>query len=66
MRPSPDTDRPLERVLLVVMLAVVLFATPVTYLWAGDDSPWFMPYLLWLIVIVLIGWSSFRNRPHDV
>ena len=59
------TSRPLERVILVIALALLLFATPVIYWWAQDDSPWILVYLLWLIIIGLSAWLNFTQRDDD-
>ena len=63
---TEQTGRPLERVILVIALALLLFATPVIYWWAQDDSPWFLVYLLWLIIIGLSAWLHFTQSDDDV
>ena len=55
----------LERVILITALALLLFVTPVIYWWAQDDSPWFLVYLLWFIMIVLSAWLYFTQRDDD-
>lgn len=55
----------LERIILVIALAILLFATPVVYWWAQDGSPWFLVYLLWLIVIGLSAWLYFTQHDDD-
>ena len=51
-RPDPDQKR--ENTLLLTLLALFLFVSPLTAVWASDNAPWFLPYLLWL-GIILIG-----------
>ena len=63
-----NSERPgqyFERVILITALALLLFATPVIYWWAQDDSPWFLVYLLWLIMILLSAWLYFTQRDDD-
>ena len=63
-----NSERPgqyFERVILITALALLLFVTPVIYWWAQDDSPWFLVYLLWLIMIVLSAWLYFTQGDDD-
>ena len=62
---SKPSNRPLERTLLVVALALLLFATPVIYWWGQDDSPWFLIYVLWLVIIALSAWLYFTQSDDD-
>jgi len=55
-----------ERVILLLVAALFLFATPVTLAWAHDRSPWYLPYLLWLGLIIWCAWGRFRPQRHDV
>lgn len=61
-----QSGRSVERTILVVALALLLFATPVTYWWAQDDSPWYIVYLLWLIIIALSAWLHFTRSADDI
>lgn len=58
-------QRPKERLLFIVALALLLFATPVLFFWARDDSPWYLVYLLWVFIIGLSAWQSLTRRPDD-
>ena len=58
----PSTDRQLDVVLLLALLAVLLFASPLTAWWASPGSPWYLPYLLWALLIVLGAWVQRRRR----
>lgn len=55
-------DKTLERTLLLVLFALILFASPVMFAWARDDSPWFIPYLLWAALIAVSAAISHRRR----
>lgn len=56
------TDKTIERTVLLVLLALVLFASPVMFAWAQDHSPWYTPYLLWSVVIAGVAWINYRRR----
>lgn len=55
-------DKTIERTVLLVLLAVALFASPLMFAWARDGSPWFLPYLLWAVVIAGTAWVSRRRK----
>ena len=65
MQLPPDSERNLDRVVLVFALALFLLVSPLKHWWAADGSPWLMPYLLWLGIIAL-GFlvQRWRDR-HD-
>ncbi len=56
----PEQNRPeLTASILLLVLALGLFASPFTASWAGFRPPWYIPYLLWLL---LIGIAAFLAR----
>ncbi len=65
--PGPfDSRRQLDSVLLLALLALLLFASPLMTWWARDTSPWYLPYLLWLLVIFIGGWLQLRRGDHEL
>ncbi|MBT3204505.1 MAG: hypothetical protein HOM14_13290 [Gammaproteobacteria bacterium] len=42
-----------ERTLMVVLLVLVIFLSPMSNFWAAMDAPWFSPYLAWAVAIFL-------------
>ena len=50
------SGRHLDRVILVALFALFLFIPPALSWWATADLPWYTPYLLWLLVILLGAW----------
>ncbi len=40
--------------LLITLLALVMIASPLLQWWGQEDSPWYLPYLLWGSMITLI------------
>ena len=60
-RPEPEQQN--EHTLLLAFFAIFLFGSPLILLWASDRNPWFLPYLLWLLLI-LIGALLSRHYRH--
>jgi len=61
---EPEQQR--ESTLLLVLFALFLFASPFTIWWASDYNPWFLPYLLWLLIIMIGAWLSTHHSRHDL
>ncbi len=56
----------IERTLIMLALIMLLFVSPLTEFWAALDAPWFSPYLIWLVAIIL-SWSLQRSlRKHGI
>jgi hypothetical protein len=51
---------------VVAVFATLLFVSPVLYLWTAPDTRWYLPYLLWLLVIVLAAWAWQQRSRHDL
>ena len=65
--PGPfDSRRQLDSVLLLALLALLLFASPLMAWWARDTSPWYLPYLLWLLIIFIGAWLQLRRGGHEL
>lgn len=54
-------DKTIERTLLLVLFMLVLFASPVMFAWAADDSPWYTPYALWAGVVAAAAYINHRR-----
>ncbi len=61
----PDPDRRLDLVLLLGLLAWLLFASPLMAWWANPQSPWYLPYLFWALLIALGAWLQRRRARHE-
>jgi hypothetical protein len=61
MARPPSPDRQLDLVLLLALFALLLFVSPLTAWWASPGSPWYLPYLLWALLIALGAWVQ-RSR----
>ena len=55
MATRSDNGRYLNLVLVAFLVAVFLFASPFYLLWMSPETPWYVPYLIWLGVIVMTG-----------
>lgn len=55
MGPGADSGKFLNVVLVTFIIAVFLFASPFFMLWMSPGSPWYVPYLIWLAVIIMTG-----------
>ncbi len=61
-----ETDRQRDKVILLFAFALFLLVSPLLVWWASDESPWYLPYLLWLVIIVLAAWLQRGKRADDV
>jgi len=65
MRLNQDNGHSLDSVVLLFLFGLFVFFSPFTFWWSASASVWYLPYLLWLGLIVLIAWVVHRRR-HDV
>lgn len=66
MANRPDPEQQNEHTLLLALFAIFLFGSPLTLWWASDYNPWYLPYLLWLLVILIGALLSRHYRRHDL
>ena len=66
MPKSTEPGRQYERTILLALLALFLFASPFTGWMASGQHAWFLPYLLWLLIILIGAWLHYRFRNHDL
>jgi len=57
--PSPP-ERQLDRTLALGLLIVLLLSAPLTVWWTSSGSPWYLPYLGWLAIILFTAWIHHR------
>lgn len=53
MAGSPEPGKYLDRAILLFLLGLFLFASPLTSWWSNPERAWYLPYGLWLGLIVL-------------
>ena len=44
-----------DKSLVTAFILLLFFATPFAGLWARDGHAWYVPYLLWMLVIALLA-----------
>jgi hypothetical protein len=45
--------RPTEITIVVVLCSALVLLPPLLGLWIAEDKPWYLPYLVWLGIILL-------------
>ncbi len=64
MERPPEIDPPTDILTLLILFGVMLFTSPLVFWWAHQNSPWYVPYLLWLLLIGLGAWLFTRKNRH--
>lgn len=65
MATPPPGERARDLSLLSFGIALLVFATPLRLIWAADGRPWYLPFVLWLMVTVLAFWVARAARRHE-
>lgn len=65
MNRPPANDPPVDHIVLLILFVLLLFASPLMFWWADRGSVWYLPYLFWLLVIVVGAWIFNRRGHHD-
>ena len=60
-----EPGRPLTSLVLVFLFGLMMYATPFFTWWAVEESPWYLPYVIWLAIILLVAFAQRRGR-HDI
>lgn len=63
---SSGWDQNASATLVLILLALFVFASPFTDWWAGLALPWYAPYLMWLLLTALTALANRRARRHDL
>ena len=58
--------RPTEITVVVVLIVLLVLLPPMSSLWLGSHAPWYLPYLVWLGIILLAYWLQRLLRKHAV
>ncbi len=66
MTSKPEPGKPLTSLVLVFLFGLMMYATPFLTWWAVEDSPWYLPYLIWLIIIALVAFAQVRRGHHEL
>lgn len=62
MRETPPPERQLDRTLALGLLVLLLLSPPIVIWWTSPNSPWYVPYLLWLVIIFVTAWVQLRRH----
>ncbi len=65
MERKPKHPAGRDRVWLLALLLLLIFASPLLTFWSMPDSAWYLPYLLWLLIIVIAAWLQAGLGRHD-
>ncbi|MCG6968988.1 MAG: hypothetical protein LJE85_04385 [Gammaproteobacteria bacterium] len=63
--PTPVKQERRDLAIILAGLMLVLFASPLILWWSNPQMPWYMPYVLWLLVILLAGYLQWRRLKHE-
>ncbi len=66
MRQRPDSNKYLDAVVVVWICTAFLFLSPFVFVWSLPGAPWYLPYLLWLSVIVLAALVQALWHRHEL
>ena len=66
MRARPQSVKFLDLVLVAFVVAVFVFASPFYLLWMAPETPWYVPYLIWLCAIVATGVVQHWRDRHEL
>jgi hypothetical protein len=56
--PPGEPERRVDRIVLLLLLGLLAFVSPLRAWWASGYAPWFTPYALWALIIALVAWSQ--------
>lgn len=62
---SPDL-RPTEITVVVLLISLLLLLPPLLNLWITPATPWYVPYIVWLGIILLAYWLQRLLGKHAV
>jgi len=66
MAPQPDSNKYLDTVVVGAVCAAFIFLSPFLFVWSLPGAPWYLPYLLWLVVIFLTALAQRLRHQHEL
>ncbi|WP_041066340.1 hypothetical protein [Thiolapillus brandeum] len=51
-----------DKSLVTAFILILFFATPFASLWARNSDAWYIPYMLWLLIIALLAVAQLRGK----
>ncbi len=61
----PSLNKNSDRSLVTALLLILVFVTPFAGLWSRVLMIWYLPYVLWLGIVILIAFSLRRGQEDD-
>ncbi|WP_200799801.1 hypothetical protein [Ectothiorhodosinus mongolicus] len=55
----------MDKTLLVFVLGIVLFVSPLVSWWPELPFPWYAPYVMWAMIIALAFLTQRSRRHHE-
>ncbi|MDX5364397.1 MAG: hypothetical protein LPJ91_09615 [Pseudazoarcus pumilus] len=52
----------MDKIVILFLFGALLFASPWVHWWASGSLPWYVPYVLWALVIALIAVVQRRDQ----
>lgn len=66
MSQAPPPLRRIDGPILLLLLGLLLFVSPLAGWWAQAPVPWYFPFLLWaLLIAAIFGYQRSRQRDDD-
>jgi hypothetical protein len=60
---QPDQESNLrDNTLLLGFFILLLFSSPLLAWWASPANAWYLPFVLWLGIILLIAWVHHKRH----
>ncbi len=66
MRQQRDSNKYLDAVIVLCICTAFIFLSPFLFVWSLPGAPWYLPYLLWLSVIVLAALVQILWHRHEL
>ena len=58
--------RSTEITIVVLLVVLLVLLPPVRNFWSAVDNAWYLPYLIWLAIILLAFWLQRLLKKHAV
>ena len=55
-----------ERTLVALAVVLMIFLSPLTEFWANLNAPWYSPYLVWLLAILIVFLLQRYLGKHEI
>ncbi len=66
MPPQAPESRPTEITVIAVLVSLLILLPPMLEFWGEANNPWYIPYLVWFVIIVLTYLLQKLLRKHAI